>query len=228
MADVLTGCEGIDYRTQRKDKAKELLEAKYHEEFEVELYEGQQILQKYYTVTAYSREYPDLLFEAGIPAEGDVFSDGYAAKRIALTISDRISQNLDGVQGLYLVYSELMVDQLTEASPDMSIEEFAGQNPSNKVTVNIFLAPEEIGASELYQKISKSLEGVSGISGILRLYIIDEEQLGKIEEYTSTHVKLYGDFKELTEGKMVFSADYSDSVINMTEDEFVSSVGEYL
>ena len=60
MAEILTGCS--DYRKARTKEAQSLLEEKYQEEFVVTEYRGQQLFEKSYTVWAYSREHPELLF----------------------------------------------------------------------------------------------------------------------------------------------------------------------
>ena len=77
-----------DYINERISKAKEFLEKKYNESFEVTDYMGQPFMSNYYEVRAFSNKYPEMMFTASVSNDKEGVSDSYAAKLVSKRFSD--------------------------------------------------------------------------------------------------------------------------------------------
>ena len=62
-SSALTAC---GYRDQRQKEAEKLLADKYNEEFVVTSYNRQEIMQDYYTVSAYAKSHPTIAHSASM------------------------------------------------------------------------------------------------------------------------------------------------------------------
>ncbi len=228
MSLTLASCLD-DYKNECMEQAKRLLSERYHEEFVVKDYIGQQAFDSYYTVHAFSEKYPDMLFSASIEQDGSGFSDGYALKRVCKKISDTVALNMDSVDGYVYVISESMIDELCLDNADISIEEFAQEMAGNRISISVFVCTEEDSQS-LYTKCEGMLKGLENLAGTVSLYVSSDEKLiEKVQEYAETNVSVrYEDFKELTESYQVFRVEFEQGKMQITKEEFIMKTGKYL
>ena len=154
---------------------------------------------EYFTVLAAPASDPDLLFKADIDINDENFSDTYVTRLVCEQITDKISDNLDLDDDSYL-FVHAMGAQPTSYDTSISIEEYVDCG-GDDYTLYLFVTNDEI--SDLVTATPYMLDGLDDrMIGFLRVYIVDEEELSKIEKFMSTLDDGVYDpyFKKLTNG----------------------------
>lgn len=221
----LTGCKGP---AQMKKEAAEALEQKYHEQFEVLACKEGGLFKDYYMVQAYSVEYPDLIFEASIEDKSGAVMDGYVTKRLCDRISEKISQNLGKLENDYYIFTEAMFSESLVADPEILLEEYVKKEPGNEFT--IYLCMDKNGASveNIVAASVDMMNGISGISGSVSIYLLDTELLADIQEYVTSHDTTYAEFDDMTDEARVGCVPFENGGFCLTEENFRKMAGDRL
>ena len=75
----------------KEKQAKQFLEEKYNEEFEIKQVRGSNLFDDYYTVIAYPVERPEVVFKAVINLDGSGGSDYYGSKLFFINFSNQFA-----------------------------------------------------------------------------------------------------------------------------------------
>ena len=198
---VLTACGSND---QRQKDAEKLLTDKYKEEFVVTSYDGQQMMEDYYTVTAYAKSHPTLPFEANVTEDGTSVSDDYVSRRVCSAISEHISLNLSALPCTYYVHTGIMSGDSICPDPNVSVEEFATKwEPYNRYYVYLYLSDEITKSGtqtgQVGSVLTKALADIPQIKGELYVYVSDDEMISKVHEYVESNTGLYDDYFQMTQ-----------------------------
>ena len=208
----------------KKEEAKRLLEEKYGRKFTVTSYDGQQIMETYYSVSAYAENDPQLPFKAYVDEDGSSVSDDYVARKVCNNISARVNENLSGLPCPYYVNTGIMSGESMCSDPEVSIEEFASVwEPDNRYYIYVYLSDRILknntDAGQICMTMEQALSGLPGIKGNLTICISDEKTIEKVRKYTETNTRLYDDYFKLTENDQQKQFDFENNVLNITESD---------
>lgn len=228
MAAVVTESVGCGTPAYKKEQAARLLQEKYGETFEITAMRGSGFLGDYYSVIAYSDEYPDLLFSASVENDYKSISDTYVTKRLCSRISDKISQNMGMLNCNYYILTEAQISGTVVTDPEVTLDDYLKESPKNVFTVYVFLDEENANAQNIVSAFSNLLSGLPSLRGTMTLYLVDPELLGNIQEYLNTHDNTYAEFDDMTEDAYIGYVDFGDGVISLTETELREMAGDRL
>ena len=226
MSEILTSSAltACGYSDQRVKEAERLLGDKYNEEFVVTSYNGQEMMEDYYTVSAYAKSHPTLPFEASVAEDGTSVSDDYVSRRVCEAISEHININLLSMPCTYYVHTGIMSGDSICSDPNVSVEEFATKwEPYNRYYVYLYL-PEEVSqsgadAGEIYSALTNALSDLPQIKGNLSIYVSDDAMLGKVHEYVESNTGLYDDYFKMTEKDFRGQFDFENGSISIMQSD---------
>lgn len=221
VSSVLAGC-GMTSK-DKMEKAKDLLEEKYNEEFEVTEYRGQRVGESYYTVVAYSKEYPDLPFKVYVSDDG--FSDEYIVRRFCAKLSDQIIDNMGLEEGVF-VYTQSMLKSTHSTDPNIGVKEYASENPYDLYTVYFYIDRTAYDAEQIYDACVRGLKGLDSYSGN---YIIQLAEDGKtidsVQDYFTHSDGKYGDLDKIINVRNV-PVNFKNGTVTTGRDSFIREAGE--
>ena len=179
---------------------KELLENKYHKEFEVDSVQSHDFFRGYYTAIAYPADDPELLFTVQTDYSGESESDEYVSKLISAQIADKIAHNLDALPGFYYIHAAQFVSDTSLDDPDITAEAYLASAEEPDFNVYLCYCPDtedlKVDANVFYDAVSHMYAGLEQMNGMIYLYVCDEKTLQNMQIYFETHDKLYYDFNE--------------------------------
>ena len=225
---VTSGFGGCESPAERKKQATEALEQKYHEKFDIVSYEAPKLLEDYYTVTAYSLEYPDLLFKATLDENNDSVMDSYVTKRLCNRMSEIISKNLGTLEMDYYVFTDALLEDTVLTDPEISVSEYMEENPGNKFMVYLFIEPQKGSVSNIMESLLHMMDGITTVSGTVFFYLADANLLEDIQEYVSSQDDLYTDFDRMTEDAYIGSVKFEKGYFSLSETALKKMVGDQL
>jgi hypothetical protein len=228
LAAVVGGLEGCASPSREKAQAAEMLEQKYQEKFEITDYKAAGILEDYYTVKAYSTEYPELLFQASIDSETGAVMDSYVTKRLCDRLSDKISQNLRNLECDYYVFAEAMLSDSLIEDPNVSLETYQKEEPWNRFTIYLCMDQDGANIQNIVSSLADMLNGTADISGSVSMYLGDAEMLAEIQNYVTSHDDTYSEFDEMTENVRIGSVPFENGHFSLTEDNFRKMAGDLI
>lgn len=202
----------------RIEKAKNLLESKYEGEFKIIQYRGQQIADRFYTVTAYNTEYPELVFEAKAGIYEDLLDDSYVMRRACKTMEDALTENALFHPERYRIYVESSIRISFLEDPVTSYKELPSKFPGNRYRVYLFVVPGSDDTGITAQTVKALFKGFDNYSGKLTVYSTDLELFKKAEEYLNSSPRIYFDFEEMMKPSLVGNYILKDGQI-MEDDE---------
>ena len=218
-----TECMGID---NRKNRAKELLEEKYGEEFIVTKYLGSPFMTGYFEVEAYPRCNPELLFKAAVDVDGKEVEDQYVSKSICYNTADLIEQNLNGLRGSYFISIIPIAKNTILSNPQASMEDFVKANDKNRFSVYFFYCPDEQVDKETYASVCEMFKGLECMSGNIPMYVVEEKLLNQVEDYAGENRAFFNDFKLMTKPFHKGYIPFENGKVTMSEAEFLEMAGE--
>lgn len=201
MAAALAGCGA----KEKKKEAERLLEEKYGEAFTVTSYKGYNLGDTYYTVTAYSDDWPTLPFEAHPSLDGSGVTDGYAGRRVCRKVSDLVSENLAGVMpcSVYVHTVAEPADSICP-DPDVSVEEFAGTwMPDSRFHIYVHIDNRDWEDVDISGYLQYAMAGLSTIEGSLTVCFSDADTMALTREYVETHTGLGESFFHMLDRRKV-------------------------
>ena len=201
----------------KKRHAAEELKQKYHEEFKIISYSGIKLSQDYYTVEAYSVEYPNLIFRASIDNKSGDIMDSYVTKRLCSRISDKISQNLKTLKDDYYVFTEAMLEDTLLTDPTISIEEYLKEETSNIFTIYLCIDQNGSSAQNIVTSVNNMLNGLPEFSGSVEIFLTDTNLLARIKEYVESNSDTYFEFDEMTEDTYIGTISFENGHVALTE-----------
>ncbi|MCD7884797.1 MAG: hypothetical protein LUI87_14000 [Lachnospiraceae bacterium] len=225
---AIAGIEGFVSPSARRKQAEDLLREKYQEEFVVTSVKEGTIFLDYYTVVAYSRDYPELLFQASIENESGEISDSYVSKRVCDRLSQQVSLNLGNLESGYYVFTEVMLGDTLLTNPEVSLEDYLAEYPSARFTIYLCIEEGGCSASNIVSAAAHMLDNLPAINGSIVLYLADAELMTKIQDYVASNVKIYTDFDRMTEDAEVGIAAVNEGKFSLTENELKDMAGERL
>ena len=216
------GCGAIGPEA-RMEEAQEALGAKYGGEFVVTEYLGQESFEKYYTVTAYAAEHPELLFEASVNTEGEnagkYVSDTYVSRRVCAKLAEAVSVNLSGLKGIYAVYAEELNPYARGTDPEISVQDYLAGETGVSFTIYLNYVPGETTPEEVGREVAHFSEGTGIDRGKLALFIMDENTLGEAGEYRETHAVLSDGYQQIVDASYAGTVTFRDGNVDSSEVE---------
>lgn len=192
------------------------LQKKYQEKFKIlSLKKTGSFLNYYYSATAYSLDYPDLVFN--VTLDNESVQDSYVEKRLCYQVSDAISENLDSLTDEYYVYTEAMFTDSSLTNFSISLEDYFKLEANNLFRIYLFINLNQDTSQDITTAVNKMLNGMPSFDGSIALYFTDSNELVQIKEYLSTHDRCYYEFKQLTERSYVGSISFENSHVSLTE-----------
>ena len=225
MTSELSGCSSPD---QRKREAAEALGNKYQEEFEIISYKAPELLQDYYTVKAYSLDYPNLVFQAEVGVETGDVSDSYVTKRLCSRISEKISRNLGTLETDYYVFTEAMLDETVITDPEVSLADYMAEGPGNRFTVYFCIDKNGADAGNIALAAAGMFKDLPQMSGSLCIYLAEPELLADIQDYVESHDDTYTEFDEMTDEAYIGSESFENGGLSLTERKLKEMAGDRL
>lgn len=226
MAGMLM--DGCGKTTEREEKVREALTAKYGEEFVVTHVYGQGVLEDYYTAEAYSAAYPDLPFSLNMDVNDGSFMDGYVMKRGTNLIASRIELNLGHLLKPYYVHVQSMFPDSVSTDPELSLEEYLATESTNFFTVYLYMDPEGESPESIWLNISDMFKGMDQARGSLEIYFADDQTMEKAREYVESHASLEESYAEIGRDCHVMGIKYEDGKLDITEEAFLSGVSRFM
>lgn len=221
-AEVLSAC-GV--RPEEKEsRAENALQNKYGKEFEVLEVYPQKFGDLYYEVLAYPVDEPLVRFSAAIDTEDENISDSYVERRVCAAIAQRAEENLDQLPGAYYLAVYAGGPQPFAEDPNISIEDYVALDPLNIFRVELLIIPDGKDPEALYNSIGNLFSGMDCLSGAIRLYLVNEEQMGAAQEYLEAHDGLYSEYLELTKGFFRLEIPYQKGTLGMGGQAFADAV----
>lgn len=213
-------------RQEYEEQACRLLEEKYGEEFEVYDYLGSDHIKNSYKITAFSREYPEILFEAEAAEDGSSLSDQYVASRVCRKIEEQVSGNIAALPGYFQIKVQAVSMSIDSADADMSPEEFASLKTNNQFGIYLHYCPVQEEWEKTWQVIEKAVYGMEYLRGSIFLYIVEEDTLKKIQNYLDENAELYYEYDQIVENVSEIPIPFENGVVQMSENEFLEMAGE--
>jgi len=205
-----------------------MLEEKYGEEFAVEKYEGTEHLEGFFRITCYPKESPQLLFDSEIACDGSYIEDDYVSVKVCHKAEQKIEQNLERMDGYLLVKVVPVSRNVNSDNADMSVEEFVELKTKNRFAVYLMYCPQRKNAEKTYTEIEKTFDGLSSMSGNIQLYVMQEEELKKMQKYLSGVTELDDTFQDMTEDVERITIPFQNGQIQISEVDFTEKAGERL
>lgn len=226
IAAELTGC--IPNIREQKAQAVQLLNDKYHEDFEIERFLGQESMNDYYEVLAFSTEYPEVLFEARAARDGSYIMDEYVASRVCRKVEQQLEEQLGGLAGYTQVKVQAVSKSIDSAEADMSIQEFMSLKAENKFAVYLIYSPVQMDPQKVYQTLTGMFTGLECMSGSIQLYVTSEKILQQTQIYLEQTAKVDYEFDEALEFTEPITVPFENGRIRLTENEFIEMAGDRL
>lgn len=222
----LTAC--VPNRKEQEAQAVQMLNEKYHEEFEIEKYLGQESMSDYYEVLAFSTEHPDILFEAKAAVDGSFITDEYVSSRVCRAAEEQIERNLGGLTGYLQVKVQAVSKSIDSVQADMSMQDFMSIKTKNRFAVYLIYYPAEKNIAQAYQALANTFAGLECMSGNLKLYITNEKVLKQVQAYLTETAKVDYEFDEVLEHTEPVTLPFENGVIQVSETQFREMAGDYL
>lgn len=208
-----------------EDIAKEKLYERYQEEFEIEEVQSHHYFDGYYTVIAYPKSNPDILFSASINDDDSKESDNYVCKLLCQRLSDQVAKNINGLNGIYYIYSIPRIDVVNIGNKEITISEFMQEHPSSAFRTYIFYYSDNLDTQRFASNIQQAFDGLENVNGKINLYIVPNENiLSEIQQYIETHDQLYDEFKEISEKYYKGTINYKNGSFDCTVEEIQGMV----
>ena len=211
---------------KKMKEAERLLEEKYGEKFVAERYAGQRVLDSFFTVVAYAKSYPYVLFRVFIDTDGEMMTDEYVGRRISCRLAETLQSRFRKLPGMYYV-AVMPMDYLFIAdNADVSFEALGETDFHNRYTIYIFATGMENSDPVFYKHLSGIFEGLDFLQGTLELYFTDEKGIEKIQEYVEVHELFYDEFNEMIKSSFVGEIPFSHGRLDMAQANFVNGEGD--
>lgn len=224
--EVLAAC-GVN-PADKESRAKAALERKYHKEFEITQVYPQKFGELYYEVQAYAVENPQMRFAATIDTEDESISDTYVERCVCTAIARQTAENLDKLPGYYHVFVHAVGPQPVADDPGIGIRDYAQLDSYNRFLLHIYIKPEDADAASVYESLKSVFSGMDYLTGSVRLYVVNEEQMESVQAYFDTHDDIDTEHTVLTEEFFAIDVPYNKGVIAMEGNEFAANVEDVL
>lgn len=224
--EVLAAC-GVN-PAEKESRAKAALERKYQKEFEITQVYPQKFGELYYEVQAYAVEDPQMRFVATIDTEDERISDTYVERRVCAAIAQQAAENLDKLPGYYYVFVHAGGPQPIADDPKISIRDYAQLDSYNRFQIHIYMKPERADSTSVYESLKNVFSGMEYLTGSVRLYVVNEDQMESVQAYFDINDDVYSDHMELTKKFFTLDVSYNEGIIAMDESDFVTAVRDVI
>lgn len=215
IAFATVSLAACSFTASKEDRASQMLQDRYNEEFEIVETYPTFLGRGYYTVLAAPANSPDILFEASIDTDDDNFSDTYVERMMCGQLADKVFENL----GLDNASSYLFVHSLYAPvvyDKEISLADYITSG-ADDYTLYLFVTPDAV--QDTVEAVPDMYAGVSDkLRGFLRLYVTDEDGINAAKEFlSSTADGVYDpDFKQITKEMDCIETEIVDSRITST------------
>lgn len=213
-----------DYEAQ----ATRLLEEKYGEPFEIVEVFTPSPTSGNYKVGAHPRSAPELIFNATVAMDGSSLTDGYVCRCVSAKIENQMRENLDGLEGDFLVKAGAAVKTIDSTDTGMSIAEYQAGRPALGYAIYLVYFPGATGASEIYNTISHSFDGLNELHGNLYLYITDDSTLEAVQKLFAQTANADSRFDDLVADSGCVQIAFENGTLAIDQQTFLQTVEEYL
>lgn len=226
MASAIVSMEGCGINQEKfKKQALEMLEKKYNETFYLTQYSGSDFYGNEYDVTAYSEEYPEVLFRCKVARDGSYMEDEYVAERVSAEVEEKMSDELGHLPGYYFMKAEPLSKSIDSKEAGMTPEEFMRIKPSDRFVLLLHYSPEEKNIQKVYQSIEAAVREEPDLSGTIRFTVTDADTLKEAEEYFGQNAGIYDGYNQIVKDSFIIELGYSQGTLQMSESEFEREAG---
>lgn len=224
---LFTNIIGCGFAISPKNYAVKLLNEKYNESFVIDETLSYSLLYKNYTVIAYQKDNPNLLFRAEIDMEEGTIRDNYVVKLLTQDMEDKIAQNLNNFSGIYYINVDaghepnFSKKEYSENSY-ITLKEFMEFIPSNKFAVYVHYVPDKMNPEQVYDSLRVMFNGMEPIGGKIHFYIMNEQELAKVQEYCENNDRIYSDFKEWLKHYKIGIINFENGVMVDSKEEIIN------
>ena len=208
----MTACSFV---ISKEDRARQMLQDRYDEEFKIVETYPTFLGRGYYTVLAAPADFPDILFEASVDVDDDNFSDTYVERLMCGQLADKVFENLglDSTSSYLFVHS---LDAPVVYDTGISLADYIAAG-ADDYTLYLFVAPDAVQGT--VKAVPDMYTGVSDkLRGFLRLYVTDKDGINAVKEFlSSTADGVYDpDFKQMTKEMDCIETEIENSRITST------------
>lgn len=215
---------GCGKMISHEELALDLLKRKYNDEFVIQEVQSQSLIKGFYTVIAYQKDNPDLLFKADVDSGGEGIGDTYVSRILCDKLADKAAANLDNLPGYYYIHTVVSLSPYFLDDPDISLEDFMKESPKNTFTFHVHYVPDNTDSEQFYNTLTDMFKGMELINGKVHLYIADEAQLKDVQEYVENHDRCYDNFERMTDSYSVGIYDVRQGIIVTPKEEIMKSL----
>ncbi|XCP83588.1 hypothetical protein ABXS75_10885 [Roseburia hominis] len=197
-----------------------MLEEKYNQKFGIAEYYGYDRSAGSVGVLAYSREQPDILFEAEAARDGSYLNDEYVAACVFRKIERKMEENIKNMPGDFVLKARTGSKAMDSADFNMSIEAFQELKEGSRYAVYLFYAPKEQESAETYEALKDIARGLPELSGNVQLYIVEEKLLKKVQGYWKEHTNFDYELEELLGDVENVEIPFEKEHLSVTREKF--------
>ena len=121
-----------------------------------------------------------------------------------------------------------MLDDTLLADPNVSLDEYLKDSPGEQFTVHFFIVQKENTLNEIATSLINLMDGIEGLNGSVCLYLSDEKLLQEVQDYTSSHVKLYQEFMNLTDSVYIGSVEVTNGSFFLSTEKLTEMAGDHV
>lgn len=207
---TLTACD-ISF-ANKENRAREALQERYDEEFEILKVYPTFPGRGYFSVLASPTFSPDILFRADIDTNDENFSDTYIERLVCRQIADKVSENLNLASASAFVHA--MGAQPVSRNTAINVKDYISLG-GNDFSLYLFVPPEKI--SEILPYMEDMSEVIDcRMTGFLRIYLASEKEIQSINGFLSTiDDGVYDpEFKDLTKDLSCYEREIKNGQIS--------------
>ena len=158
-----------------------------------------------------------MIFEARIKLDEQSVSDSYATHLACQMIKDRISKNMDEIDGDIEIYVEPWIQFLTITDTKIDENTLERVVPNYKLDIHLFFETSERRANITADDFSKMLCGLEGYKGSINIFVVTKEEEKQIFEYIESRSKLHSSYWKMTKNNYLGRLKFFDGQVQADE-----------
>lgn len=218
---ITTGC--ATNTDEKKNNAETLLEKKYNEKFSVYEYGGKEPMQDWYTVRAYSIEYPDIIFKAEIDTDNRI-SDNYVQRRVGCALKDTIEESFKDLNGGFVVFATPTTYYTVSTDPDITPEKFNEENPTNDFYICLFFDQSIYDGKQIYEYVKKAVSELKDLKGCIEVVLTEGKKIPEIDTYFTRQDDMYSELDDLLSDSKRSDIRYENGNVLTEYEEFIGGL----
>lgn len=213
IISMLTGCGH-----KRRNLAREVLEERYGEEFELE---GDEPAHDFdiarYAVHPVNN--PDLLFTARVDPDDNSVTENYVSRLVCKQFANDIASKMTDLDGDKLVVVEPMFSASPTSNKDITIEEYVKNNAS-MLSVTVFYVSNTGEPEPAYNALNETMSQYPFFSGNASIVYLTETDLNTFKERLAASDAYDVEYANIINGKSCGSIRVVDGEVMTSYEDF--------